>query len=103
MKQKTETITAEDSITYIHPCTEKGKVAAEITLKKGFDAKKMCRKLEKTKEFSGLQTSADLGVAKFYCMSADVIVFKDGRINIRKCSDRETLLKILEKIKKVLR
>lgn len=101
-------------ITYIHPCiTDAAKVAGEARfpsaeksgadLKYGFyDPLQLCAILNTTKLFQEIRCSPSLGVGKFNTNGKAVLVYKDGRINIRQARDKEDVLQTIRQVSRSL-
>lgn len=91
----------ETGVTYIHPCvTEAGRIAAESKLSSGlegtvdlkfgfFDPLMICWALNAAELFTDVRCSPNLGVASVKIDEKTVMVFKDGRINVRRAKDRK--------------
>jgi hypothetical protein len=109
------TVVNEDTgVTYIHPCiTDAAKVAAEARfhsdeesdadLKYGFyDPLQLCAILNTTKLFHEIRCSPKLGIGKFNVNGKRVLVYKDGRINIRQARDKEDVLQTIRHVSRSL-
>ena len=93
-------VIGETGITYIHPCiSEAGRVTAEAKLTSGpegaidlkfgfFDPIMLCWALESSGLFKDVKCSPSLGVAKVLVDDKTVMVFKDGRMNVRRARDK---------------
>jgi ArsR family metal-binding transcriptional regulator len=104
----------ETGITYIHPCiTEAGKVAAEarltsgpegaIYLKYGFyDPLQLCATLNKAELFQDVKCSPSLGVGRVALEDKTVLIYKDGRINVRQARDKEDAIRTIRQVSRSL-
>jgi len=107
-------VVGEEGITYIHPCiSEAGKVTAEarltsgpegeVELKYGFyDPVMMCWILSQSGIFNNLKCSPRLGVARVDVDGKTIMVFQDGRINVRKAKDRKDALQAIRLVSRTL-
>jgi ArsR family metal-binding transcriptional regulator len=69
------------------PCTDvPGKFIAESTFGRKFDMDRLC---ELVKSIEGAKCSESLGVAKFDYKDRTFILYKSGRIDLRKVKDME--------------
>ena len=109
------TIVIEDtSITYIHPCiSETGKVTAEarlttspegtVDLKYGFyDPIQLCMMLNMTGFFEDIRCSPNLGVGRVTVDDKTVLIYKDGRINVRRAKDKEDAIQTIRLVSRSL-
>ncbi len=109
------TIIIEDTgITYIHPCiSETGKVTAEarlttspegiMNLKYGFyDPIQLCMMLNMTSFFKDIRCSPSLGVGRVTVDDKTVLIYKDGRINVRKAKDKEDAIQTIRLVSRNL-
>jgi hypothetical protein len=104
----------ETGVTYIHPCiTDAAKVAAEAKfasslestadLKYGFyDQVELCKILNITDFFREVRCSPSLGIGRFNLDSKTVLVYKDGRINIRQARDKEDAIHTIRRVSRSL-
>jgi ArsR family metal-binding transcriptional regulator len=111
---KGRVVNEETGVTYIHPCiTEAGKVAAEARLtssaegapdlKYGFyDTLQLCAILNTTEFFQDVKCSPSLGIGRVHVDDKTVLVYKDGRINVRKAKDREDAIHIIRQVSRSL-
>lgn len=93
-------VIGETGVTYIHPCiSEVGRVTAEAKLTSGpegavdlkfgfFDPIMLCWALETSGLFKDVKCSPSLGVARVMVDDKTVMVFKDGRMNVRRARDK---------------
>jgi len=109
------TIVIEDTgITYIHPCiSETGKITAEarlttslegtMDLKYGFyDPIQLCIMLNMTGFFKNVRCSPNLGVGRVTVDNKTVLIYKDGRINVRKAKDKEDAIQTIRLVSRSL-
>jgi len=109
------TIVIEDTgITYIHPCiSEPGKITAEarlttslegtMDLKYGFyDPIQLCIMLNMTGFFKNVRCSPNLGVGRVTVDNKTVLIYKDGRINVRKAKDKEDAIQTIRLVSRSL-
>lgn len=105
--EKGETVVLKSSdytLTYLKPCvTERGKKLARVRMKVTPDLKSLKENLEGEAEEIGL--SPDLGLLKFTFQGKKILMFRTGKVVIRKAEDRkdvmETVSWLVEKIKGV--
>lgn len=88
--------------TQIRPCKEKGKFAADCDLDVNIDLRGALQKI-KTKKFDSIDFSYELGVIKLSKGDTAIIIFKSGRITIRRAKTKKELEDLLETLKKVLK
>jgi hypothetical protein len=109
------TIVIEDTgITYIHPCiSETGKITAEarlttslegtMDLKYGFyDPIQLCMMLNMTGFFKDVRCSPNLGVGRATVDDKTVLIYKDGRINVRRAKDKEDAIQTIRLVSRSL-
>ena len=100
LKARGEVIFPKEGIAYIRPCvTEVGKVMAEANLsfrkisKYGFfDPYVMCEILNYCQIFESIRCSPSLGFAKISYQGKTILLFQNGKINVRKAKDQEDAL-----------
>ncbi len=104
----------EAGLTYIHPCvSEAGRVTAEsklssspegtVDLKFGFfDPMMICWALNAAGLFTDVRCSANLGVARVNIRDKTVMIFKDGRINVRRARDKKDAIETIRLISRIL-
>jgi len=104
----------ETGVTYIHPCiSEAGKVTAEarltsspegaVDLKYGFyDPIQLCTILNMTGFFEDIRCSPNLGIGRVTVDDKTVLIYKDGRINVRQAKDREDAVQTLRLVSRSL-
>jgi len=83
------------------PCiTEKDRIiaSAALDMKPGFD--KMCTLLKA--EFQNITCSQKLGLVKINWNKKTIIIFKSGKISIRKAEDEDDAIKAIHKVSKAL-
>jgi len=107
-------VVEEAGITYVHPCiSEAGKVMAEaklasgpegsVNLKFGFyDPIMLCWALEVSGLFNDFKCSTNLGVAKLNIDGKTVMVFKDGRVNVRAAKDKQDAIETIRLVSRSL-
>lgn len=107
-------VNEETGITYIHPCiTEAGKIAAETRLtsapegapdlKYGFyDPLQLCAILNTTEFFQDVKCSPSLGIGRVHVDDKTVLIYKDGRINVRQAEDKEDALRTIRQVSRSL-
>lgn len=103
-------INEETGITYIHPCiTEASKVAAKarltsgqegtVDLKYGFyEPTQLCAILNTTEFFHDVKCSPSLGIGRVNVDDKTVLIYKDGRINVRQAKDKEDALRTMRRV-----
>jgi hypothetical protein len=109
------TIVIEDTgITYIHPCiSETGKVTAEARLKTSpegtsdlkygfYDPIQLCTIMDTTDFFKDTRCSPNLGVGRATIDDKTALIYKDGRINVRKAKDKEDAIQTIRLISRSL-
>ncbi|MFB0501832.1 MAG: (Fe-S)-binding protein [Candidatus Bathyarchaeia archaeon] len=104
----------ETGVTYIHPCiSEAGKVTAEarltsgpegaVDLKYGFyDPIQLCIILNMTGYFEDVRCSPNLGIGRVTVDNKTVLIYKDGRINVRRAKDREDAVQAIRLVSRTL-
>ncbi|MEM3517362.1 MAG: hypothetical protein QW647_06205, partial [Candidatus Bathyarchaeia archaeon] len=98
----------ETEIAYIQPCaSEKGKVTADIVMSKEekefFNFEVLCLILDLYKiMFAEERCSQALGTAIIKWRGRDIIIFKNGRINIKRALNKEEIEKILDSLIRLL-
>jgi len=101
-------------ITYVHPCiTDAGKVAADIkltasqegllNLKYGFyDPLQLCAILSTIEFFQDVKCSQSLGIGRGNVSGKAVLIYKDGRISVRKARDKEDAVHTIRQVSRSL-
>ncbi|MEM3693666.1 MAG: (Fe-S)-binding protein [Candidatus Bathyarchaeia archaeon] len=100
----------ETCLTFIRPCiSEMGKVMAETRLASStnpilgsYDPIMLCLALELSEPFEDFRCSPSLGVARLGVGERTIMVFKDGRVNIRGAKDEEEVLETLSLVSRIL-
>jgi len=104
----------ETGVTYIHPCiSEAGKVTAEarltsgpegaVNLKYGFyDPIQLCMTLNTAGFFEDVRCSPNLGIGRVTVDDKIVLIYKDGRINVRQAKDREDAVQTIRLVSRSL-
>jgi hypothetical protein len=104
----------ETGVTYIHPCiSEAGKVTAEarltsgpegaVDLKYGFyDPIQLCMMINMTGFFEDVRCSPNLGIGRVTVDDKTVLIYKDGRINVRRAKDREDAVQTVRLVSRSL-
>jgi len=104
----------ETGITYIHPCiSEAGRVTAESKLSSGpegavdlkfgfFDPMMICWALNAAGLFTDVRCSPNLGLARVNVGEKTVMIFKDGRINVRRAVDKKDAVDTIRLISRSL-
>ena len=104
----------ETGVTYIHPCiSETGKVTAEarltsgpegaVDLKYGFyDPIQLCMILNMAGFFEDVRCSPNLGIGRVTVEDKTILIYKDGRINVRQAKDREDAVQTLRLVSRSL-
>jgi len=88
----------------LRPCTTPGKVQFHLLVSCGPPAQKVIdiQKLEgllsADKMFSGITSSAELGVVKASCSGAEISVLASGRVVVKKAADEREAVKVLSAI-----
>jgi len=108
-------VIGEEGIAYIHPCiSEAGRVAAETKLTSGpegrvdnlkygfFDPFMMCWALGTSGLYKDVRCSPKLGVARINIDDKTVMVFQDGRINVRKAKDKNDAIQTIRLVSRSL-
>ena len=105
---------AETGVTYIHPCiSEAGKVTAEtrltsgpegsVDLKYGFyDPIQLCIMLNMAGFFEDVRCSSKLGVGRVTVDDKTVLIYKDGRINVRQAKNKEDAIQTIRLVSRSL-
>jgi len=95
----------KEAILYVQPCaSERGRLMADIELSQDLDAdffekQVLCKILEiHSPGFAELKCSPSLGVAKFVWKGREISVFKNGKIKIQRCLDRADILKVANRV-----
>lgn len=111
---KDTVIIDKKSVTYIRPCiTEAGKVSAEARLmwvpqnvedlRYGFyDPLRLCSILSTTKFFQDVKCSPRLGIGRVHVDDKTVLIYKDGRVNVRKAEDKEDAMHTIRMVSRSL-
>jgi len=111
---KGRVVNEETGVTYIHPCiTEAGKVAAETRLPSGpesatylkygfYDPLKLCTILNMTEFFQDVKCSPSLGIGRVHVGDKTVLIYKDGRINVRQAKDKEDAISTIRRVSRSL-
>ncbi|MFQ6087082.1 MAG: (Fe-S)-binding protein, partial [Candidatus Bathyarchaeia archaeon] len=111
---KGRVVIEETGITYIHPCiTEARKVAAEARLTSGpegapdlkygfYDPLQLCAILSITEFFQHVKCSPSLGIGRVNVDDKTVLIYKDGRINVRKARDKEDAVRTIRRVSRSL-
>ncbi|MEM3606573.1 MAG: hypothetical protein QXE30_02880 [Candidatus Bathyarchaeia archaeon] len=98
----------EMEIAYIQPCaSERGKITADIVMsrrnKNFFDFTTLCLILELYKiMFAEEKCSQVLGTAMIKWRGRDIIVFRNGRISVKRALSKEDVKKILSSLNRLL-
>lgn len=88
-------------ISLARPCTDDpDKYIAESSFSRPFSMKKLCLILKK--RVAGLKCAEDLGVAKFEIDGKTVMLYRNGRIDIRSVKDTADAEAIMEKVEKMV-
>jgi len=107
-------IIEETGVTYIHPCiSEAGKVTAEarltsgpegvVDLKYGFyDPIQLCTTLNMAGFFEDVRCSPNLGIGRVTVDNKTVLIYKDGRINVRRAKDKEDAVQTIRLVSRSL-
>ncbi len=107
-------IIEETGVTYIHPCiSEAGKVTAEARLTSGpegaFDLKygfydpiQLCMILNMAGFFEDVRCSPKLGIGRVTVGDKTILIYKDGRINVRQAKDRDDAIRTVRLISRSL-
>jgi hypothetical protein len=107
-------VVEETGVTYIHPCiSEAGRIAAESKLTAGpegpvnlkfgfFDPIAMCWALNVSGLFREVRCSPRLGVARVIIDDKTVMVFQDGRINVRRAKDKQDAIQTIRLVSRSL-
>jgi len=114
IRAKGTIVIEETGVTYIHPCiSEAGKVTAEarltsgpegaVDLKYGFyDPIQLCMMLNMAGFFQDVRCSTSLGIGRVTVDDKTVLIYKDGRINVRRAKDREDAVKTIRLVSRSL-
>lgn len=114
IRAKKTVVNEETGITYIHPCTtEAGKVAAETRLtsspegaadlKYGFyDPLQVCAILNIAEFFQDAKCSPSLGIGRAHVNDQAVLIYKNGKINVRQAKDKEDALRTIRQVSRAL-
>ena len=105
----------KEGVTYINPCEgEAGRIAAETKLVSGskdtmhdlkysfFDPFVMCWALNTSELYTDVRCSPKLGVARINLDDKTVMIFQDGRINVRKAKDRNDAIQTIRLVSRTL-
>jgi hypothetical protein len=98
----------EAEIAYVQPCaSERGKVTADIVMSKEekefFNFEIVCLILDLYKiMFAEERCSQALGTAMIKWRGREIIIFKNGRINIKRALNKEEIEKILDSLTRLL-
>ncbi len=104
----------ETGVTYIHPCiSEAGKVTAEtrltsgpegaVDLKYGFyDPIQLCMILNMAGFFEDIRCSTKLGICRVTVDDKTILIYKDGRINVRQAKDRKDAIQTVRLVSRSL-
>jgi len=98
----------EAEIAYVQPCaSERGKVTADIVMSKEekefFNFEIACLILDLYKiMFAEERCSQALGIAMIKWRGKEILVFKNGRINIKRALNKEEIEKILNSLTRLL-
>ncbi len=107
-------VNEETGITYIHPCiTEAGKIAAETRLTSGpegatdlkygfYDPLQLCATLNTTEFFQDVKCSPRLGIGRVNLGDKTVLIYRDGRINVRQAKDKEDAIRTIRQVSRSL-
>jgi len=107
-------VMAETGVTYIHPCiSEAGKVTAEtrltsgpegsVDLKYGFyDPIQLCVMMNMAGFFEDVRCSPKLGVGRVTVEDKTVLIYKDGRINVRQAKNKEDAIQTIRLVSRSL-
>jgi len=107
-------VNEETGITYIHPCiTEAGKISAETRLTSGpegatdlkygfYDPLQLCAILNTTEFFQDVKCSPSLGIGRVHADDKTVLIYKDGRINVRQAKDKEDAIRTIRQLSRSL-
>jgi ArsR family metal-binding transcriptional regulator len=83
------------------PCTDApGRFIAESTFGRKFNMGKLC---ELVKSVDGAKCSESLGVARFDFKDKTLILYRSGRIDLRKVKDAEEARAIMAELEALLR
>jgi ArsR family metal-binding transcriptional regulator len=114
IRAKGTVVIEEPGITYIHPCTtEADKVAAETRLtsspegttdlKYGFyDPLQVCSILNVTEFFQDAKCSPSLGIGRAHVDNKTVLIYKNGKINVRQAKDKEDAIRTIRQVSRIL-
>lgn len=114
IRAKGTVVNEETGITYIHPCTtEADKIVAETKLisslesaadlKYGFyDPMQVCTILNATDFFQDAKCSPSLGIGKAHMNDKAVLIYKNGKINVRQAKDKEDAMQTIRQVSRAL-
>jgi len=114
IRAKGTIVIEETGVTYIHPCiSEAGKVTAEarltsgpegaVDLKYGFyDPIQLCTMLNMAGFFEDVRCSPSLGIGRVTVDDKTILIYKDGRINVRRAKDREDAVQTIRLVSRSL-
>ncbi len=87
---------------YTKPCiTEKDRIMANTTLDINLDFERMCDMLKT--EFKDVVCSQKLGIVKINWKGKTILIFKSGKVSIRKAESEDDAIKTLETVSKTLK
>ena len=107
-------VNEETGITYIHPCiTEADKTSAETRLTLGpegatdlkygfYDPLQLCAILNTTEFSQDVKCSPSLGIGRVHADDKTVLIYKDGRINVRQAKDKEDAIRTIRQLSRSL-
>ncbi|MCS4542058.1 MAG: hypothetical protein HY929_07045 [Euryarchaeota archaeon] len=114
MEAKTKVVT-EKGIAYFYPCiSEGGKIMAEAIVRlpeykfdtrykyRFFDPSVLCTFLEDNPLFDSVRCSQRLGMAKIDYDEKTIILFQNGKINVRRARDKEDAQETIRLVSKVI-
>lgn len=88
-------------IIHTKPCiTEKDRIIASAILDMKLDFDRICDLLKT--EFRNVICSPKLGLVKINWEGKTILIFKSGKISIRKAENEDDAIRTLEKVSKVL-
>jgi hypothetical protein len=114
IRAKGTVVIEEPGITYIHPCTtEADKIAAETKLtsspegttdlKYGFyDPLQVCGILNITEFFQDAKCSPSLGIGRAHVNDKTVLIYSNGKINVRQAKDKEDAIRTIRQMSRSL-
>lgn len=89
------------NISLARPCTDDSdKYIAESSFSRPFSMKKLCQLLKK--RVANLKCAEDLGVAKFEIDGKTVMIYRNGRIDMRSVKDAADAETIMEKTERLV-